>query len=1322
MLHGKRIYSTSPTVDTRIKVVADGQPIFDGVNYGPGADGQYGSSPTDPLAADNTDFGRDDSGNNGIVRNSDRVDYKIQVSLNGRDTTNVVTTVTLSSGQTWQELPGRCQSASSSISADKKTLTCNIGELHEGTVTSFTVTAKVSGNVLNNTIINASVSATGDGANTDTDNSEDVITTAAPRVNLVKKLLKTDYRGDTIDPATGNPGYVIRYGIGLYAEKGSEPLGSDPIVFTDSLSYPSSPVTPDYKLYDWGVDSECGQNANAAGELPYGSVGITALANDTNSVTNSGSINCTQAGGSGSDITVTLSGADYSGATTPSRFSDSSKISSAQNYLVAGYIDVWVPKTDLEDPANADGSTYTLDTLNTFSTVDPDSTSNLSNYGVGIEDDSDNHVSVALTSIHGTGYWENDLSFDGGTPLSAKTGTVKSYPGGLLYPLIAITNGTPSEATTISSCTKIDPSELNLTGNFLKVGSEEWTKRFKLSLALSPFAAPFIVGPDGILDTADDPFTMDYMERLPGADGKLIEVFENHFLDPTNPPIFRNPDEFSPALEFSSVPVVDYQTDTCEDDENSDTVSDWVSDPTADPARFPNGWASVTRIRLTGNFPQDEKPYGTNYGLTVYPEMKVNPALNPAAGLGYANPAEPDAYVGLYSSDINRQSGNTTWRHGTVPTGTNNPFEANYSDRVEMISALLRTNKTITNLTDTNKVKPGDIVSYRIATDLNGAPSDDTDIQLSDTLDNGLEYIVGSSHITPGSPGILVNGVDPSVNPNIEPIVSGQNLIWNLTNVNTGDDIPVVDYDSAISLDVTGGSVANVVVVSETSAAPLDTTSTEPERTSAKSVSLSPTGDYDVIKLLTNIEDATIERNKELKFDLTYANTSATQDVNNAEFIEVFPYNGDGPRDPISDFSDDDNKLEFVSITGTLGGETYLYTNASPNLISNDPCNSSNTPVGDPAPAVCPEGFVDNGGNSVPAATGETVWYDCQAGFSTGACTISKTDVTAIKMSISGSPVLPVGTSRQRFNLVLQPTGNAAGDLYTNNFGSRISENDLVAISNDVTIRVVDSSIGDRVWLDLNGDGIQTSDEPGIQGVTVNLYNDALTLIDTATTDVNGHYAFDKLNAGNYTVRVDGSSLPAGLVQTFDRDGLGSANEATAVLAMGEDSVTWDFGYRGTGSISGRLWEDGNSSGQLDSGESNLTGWTVKITWLGPDGVLGSADDIVFTVTTDSEGKYSLIGLPFGDYQIESIPKDGYKDTYDKDGNKDSIFKLSLTAQNPNQTSVDFGYRKSLVESIADSISSTLATTGVNARLFLILALIVITTAGILVKWNRKSS
>ncbi|MDX2343158.1 MAG: Ig-like domain-containing protein, partial [Acidimicrobiia bacterium] len=60
-----------------------------------------------------------------------------------------------------------------------------------------------------------------------------------------------------------------------------------------------------------------------------------------------------------------------------------------------------------------------------------------------------------------------------------------------------------------------------------------------------------------------------------------------------------------------------------------------------------------------------------------------------------------------------------------------------------------------------------------------------------------------------------------------------------------------------------------------------------------------------------------------------------------------------------------------------------------------------------------------------------------------------------------------------------------------------------------------------------------------------------------------------------------------------------------------------------------------NHNGVFDSGEPGGSGAVVTLTWAGPDGAIGTADDVVISVTTDSNGQYAVTGLPAGEYLVE---------------------------------------------------------------------------------------
>ncbi len=66
--------------------------------------------------------------------------------------------------------------------------------------------------------------------------------------------------------------------------------------------------------------------------------------------------------------------------------------------------------------------------------------------------------------------------------------------------------------------------------------------------------------------------------------------------------------------------------------------------------------------------------------------------------------------------------------------------------------------------------------------------------------------------------------------------------------------------------------------------------------------------------------------------------------------------------------------------------------------------------------------------------------------------------------------------------------------------------------------------IGNLVWNDINMDGVQDPDEPGISGITVELF-DGSSVVATAVTDGNGNYIFSNASGTNTGARIYGLSI-----------------------------------------------------------------------------------------------------------------------------------------------------------------------------------------------------
>lgn len=191
--------------------------------------------------------------------------------------------------------------------------------------------------------------------------------------------------------------------------------------------------------------------------------------------------------------------------------------------------------------------------------------------------------------------------------------------------------------------------------------------------------------------------------------------------------------------------------------------------------------------------------------------------------------------------------------------------------------------------------------------------------------------------------------------------------------------------------------------------------------------------------------------------------------------------------------------------------------------------------------------------------------------------------------------------------------------------------------------------IGDRVWNDLNRDGVQTIGEIGVPGITVELYNNSGTLVATTFTDFDGLYQFVDVAPGTYRVRFtnipNGFSLsPKGLGgnTATDSDAEPSTGFTDPFSVVGGNSyLTLDQGLiqglpAGLGSIGSSVWNDIDQDGLQDLGETGVPNVTVTLRTPGPDGIAGTGDDVTIgTKVTDALGEYMFERLPSGPYFVE---------------------------------------------------------------------------------------
>ncbi len=177
-------------------------------------------------------------------------------------------------------------------------------------------------------------------------------------------------------------------------------------------------------------------------------------------------------------------------------------------------------------------------------------------------------------------------------------------------------------------------------------------------------------------------------------------------------------------------------------------------------------------------------------------------------------------------------------------------------------------------------------------------------------------------------------------------------------------------------------------------------------------------------------------------------------------------------------------------------------------------------------------------------------------------------------------------------------------------------------------------TIGDRVWLDADGDGLQGGMEPGIAGLTVTLRNcgtdsscgEAGETTLTTLTDASGGYVFTVPDTNLYRIEI---APPAGLTPTYDYDGVPDHQAQVNMSLVAPNFRLADFGYRaafaGNHTIQGTLWHDSDRDQAIGAGETYRYANQTVYLW-------NNSGSLVATAVTGAAGFYQFTNLPDGTY------------------------------------------------------------------------------------------
>lgn len=564
----------------------------------------------------------------------------------------------------------------------------------------------------------------------------------------------------------------------------------------------------------------------------------------------------------------------------------------------------------------------------------------------------------------------------------------------------------------------------------------------------------------------------------------------------------------------------------------------------------------------TMSFSYSDVPYNSNdrsYGLVT----KDNPIGN-IEGYTKPNSKSYSNYIKTSYKD-GVMSGHNGYRNGNslLVIGYKAGVKINISDKTENASGAV-TQKSIYDLDNGERT-----VSYKVSPSLKtdsanndtaiAKPDYYTDLTVKVDIPKGLAYDIGSATTAPES---VVQNKDGS-----------QTVTWLLKNQKVGETLDTFDFTCTIGKAGTAEDVRNNESFKVTAGISGKEDKREQSATNGNLSSVS----MSVIRLASTsiskrAEKPLAETGDDLKYTLYYSNTSTT-DIYTSKIADILPYNNDGRGTSYSgDYLVKSVAIDYKDAQSSFGKKDVVLAYSNKDYGVNDVTKLSEMSAASLSPDWTKVSETNKENNVIryDNINKEARALFVDIGFVAGN--------SYLKIDITLTPKKDGKLMTDGQNRTQQP-----GDAYVNSFAQNSKEQASIVYSNTAPIKVVKRNISGLVWVDLSRDGIRQDSESRMAGVKVDLYRLTPSRFDTAgqgveiltkdgrqtvykaynalgnkiasiSTDEQGNYAFEDLEAGDYVVYLESLNKyfditlkNAGTNTDIDSDAYGVKNSSDIV-------------------------------------------------------------------------------------------------------------------------------------------------------------------------------